>query len=54
MCNRKEALVEEIQAKARNYEEVSLRLIYIASEDVIRTSPDTGIDYSQGGWDGID
>ena len=48
MCTRGKVLVEEEQAKARNYEEVSLRIIHIASEDVITASPDTGIDYPWG------
>ena len=51
MCSRKEALVEVVQAKARNYEEFTLQIIHFASEDVIRTSTDTGISYPEG-WGG--
>ena len=52
MCNKEKMLVEEEQAKARNYEEVSLRIIHFTSEDVIRTSiTDTGAEYP-GEWGG--
>ena len=52
MCNKKKMLAEE-QAKARNYEEVTLRIIHFTSEDVIRTSlTDTGIGYPDGDWGG--
>lgn len=52
MCTRGNVLVEEEQAKARNYEEATLQIIHFTSEDVIRTSlTDTGTSYP-GGWGG--
>jgi hypothetical protein len=52
MCNKEKMLAVEEQAKARNYEEVTLRIIHFTSEDVIRTSlTDTGVKYPDG-WGG--
>ena len=51
MCNKKKMLAEE-QAKARNYEEVTLRIIHFTSEDVITASTDVGSEYPEGDWGG--
>ena len=53
MCNKKKMFALEEQAKARNYEEVTLRIIHFTSEDVITASTDVGSEYPDGDWGGV-
>lgn len=51
MCTKKDPMVTKGTESARSYEEVTLQIIHFTSNDVITSSPDTGIEYPDG-WDG--